>query len=192
MRKILVVLGHPVGDTFSDTVFDAYTKAAREAGADVQVLKIREMQFDLNFRAGYRGEQSLEPDLVSAQEAISWCNHLVLIYPNWWSTFPALMKGFIDRTFLPGFAFRYRKGSLRWDKLLVGRSARVIVTMDSPPWYYRFVLGKPGHNAMKKGILGFCGFRPVRVTTLGPIKTSSPAKRDKWLKKISLLGKKMK
>ncbi|HOH98971.1 MAG TPA: NAD(P)H-dependent oxidoreductase [Bacteroidales bacterium] len=191
MKKILVILGHPLADTFSNTVFDTYTNAARNAGAEVRVIKLRELSFEINFKAGYRGEQTLEPDLVAAQESIQWCDHLVLIYPNWWSTFPALLKGFIDRTLLPGFAFKYRKGSLLWDKLLTGRSARIIVTMDTPPWYYRYVLGKPGHNAMKKGVLGFCGFNPVRVTTLGPIKISTEKKRARWLKRIADLGQKM-
>lgn len=192
MKKILVVLGHPVADTFSSTVLEAYTQAAIAAGAEVKVMKLREMSFEIDFKAGYRGEQTLEPDLVMAQEAITWCDHFVMIYPNWWSTFPALLKGFIDRSFLPGFAFKYRKGSLLWDKLLTGRSARIIVTMDTPKWYYRLYLRRPGHNAMKRGILGFCGFKPIRITTLGPIKTSTPLQRERWLKKIAALGRKMK
>lgn len=192
MKKILLILGHPVKDTFSDSLRESYKKGALASGAEVREICLRKLKFDLNFSEGYRGNQQLEPDLVKAQEDISWADHLVLIYPNWWSTFPALLKGFFDRTFLPGFAFNYRKGSLLWDKLLTGRSARIIVTMDTPPWYYWLVYRRPGHNAMKRGILEFCGIRPVRITTIGSLKISSEKKRLSWIKKVENLGKQMK
>ncbi len=192
MKKILIILGHPVNDTFSDSLRESYKKGALASGAEIREIVLRKLRFDLNFSEGYRGNQELEPDLVKAQQDITWADHIVLIYPNWWSTFPALMKGFIDRTFLPGFAFKYRKGSLLWDKLLKGRSARIIVTMDTPPWYYWLVYRRPGHNAMKRGILEFCGIRPVRVTTIGSLKISSEHKREQWIAKAERLGRKMK
>ncbi|MCD6659360.1 MAG: NAD(P)H-dependent oxidoreductase [Lentimicrobium sp.] len=191
MKKILIILGHPVKDTFSGQLFENYKQGALSSGAEVKELILRDLKFELNFSSGYRGDQELEPDLVKAQELITWAEHLVLIYPNWWSTFPALLKGFIDRTFLPGFAFKYRKGSLLWDKLLTGRSARLIITMDTPPWYYWLVYRRPGHNAMKRGILEFCGIRPVKITTIGSLKISSEQKRQQWLDKVKSLGRKM-
>lgn len=191
MKKILIILGHPVKDTFSGQLFENYKQGALSSGAEVKELVLRDLKFELNFSSGYRGSQELEPDLVKAQEFITWAEHLVLIYPNWWSTFPALLKGFIDRTFLPGFAFKYRKGSLLWDKLLTGRSARLIITMDTPPWYYWLVYRRPGHNAMKRGILEFCGIRPVKITTIGSLKISSEQKRQQWLDKVKVLGRKM-
>lgn len=191
MKKILIILGHPVKDTFSGQLFENYKQGALSSGAEIRELILRDLKFELNFSSGYRGNQELEPDLVKAQELITWADHLVLIYPNWWSTFPALLKGFIDRTFLPGFAFKYRKGSLLWDKLLTGRSARLIITMDTPPWYYWLVYRRPGHNAMKRGILEFCGIRPVKITTIGSLKISSEQKRQQWLDKVKALGSKM-
>ncbi|NTW23398.1 MAG: NAD(P)H-dependent oxidoreductase [Lentimicrobium sp.] len=191
MKKILIILGHPVKDTFSDELRESYKKGATASGAEIREIVLRKLHFDLNFSEGYRGNQELEPDLVKAQEDITWADHIVIIYPNWWSTFPALMKGFIDRTFLPGFAFKYRKGSLLWDKLLTGRSARMIVTMDTPPWYYWLIYRRPGHNAMKRGILEFCGIKPVRITTIGSLKVSSDNKRLRWIAKVEKLGRKM-
>lgn len=185
-------MGHPVKDTFSGLLYDNYRKGALSAGAEVKELIIRDLKFEINLSAGYRGNQELEPDLVHAQELILWADHIVMIYPNWWSTFPALLKGFIDRTFLPGFAFKYRKGSLLWDKLLVGRSARLIITMDTPHWYYWLVYRRPGHNAMKRGTLEYCGIRPVRITSIGSLKTASDKKRQQWLDKVLKLGQKMK
>ncbi len=192
MKNILIIQGHPVKDSFSTYIRDAYQRGAESVNANVKLLKLSDLDFKLNFSEGYRGNQELEPDLIKAQELITWADHLVFIYPNWWSTFPALVKGFIDRTFLPGFAFKYREDSVLWDKLLIGKSARIIVKMDSPIWYYRWVMKAPGHNAMKKGILGFCGIKPIRITSLGPIKKSSEKQRDRWLKKIEDFGRKQK
>jgi len=89
---------------------------------------------------------------------------------------PALLKGFLDRIFLPGFAFKYRPNSALWDRLLTGRSAELLVTMDSPPWYYRWVQRQPGHRQMKQTILEFSGIRPVRVHSFGPVIKSSEAR----------------
>jgi NAD(P)H dehydrogenase (quinone) len=101
---------------------------------------------------------------------------------------PAILKGFLDRVFLPGFAFKYRRGSALWDKLLKGRTARLIVTMDSPVWYNRLVYCSAGHRAMKTATLEFCGIRPVAITQFGSIRHSSPEERSAYLRKIEKLG----
>jgi putative NADPH-quinone reductase len=102
---------------------------------------------------------------------------------------PALLKGFIDRVFLPGFAFKYREGSRFWDRLLSGRSAHLLVTMDTPPWYFRWVYRMPGHNQMKRTILEFSGIKPVTVSSFGPIKDSQLQKREKWLAQANAYGR---
>jgi putative NADPH-quinone reductase len=137
---------------------------------------------------GYRKRTELEPNLLDAQEKIKWATHLVWIYPVWWGSLPALLKGFIDRVFLPGFAFQKRENSVWWDKLLTGKSARIISTLDQPAWYYWLVYREPSNNAMKKLTLQFCGIHPVKVTSIGPLRLSKEAYRLNWLKKIEQLG----
>jgi putative NADPH-quinone reductase len=117
-------------------------------------------------------------------------DHLVIIYPNWWSTYPALLKGFIDRVFLPNFAFKYLENSPIPAKLLKGKTARIIVTMDTPKWYYWLIYRSPGHNSMKKGILEFSGISPVKITAFAVVKSSTVAKRKKWLDVVEALGNK--
>ncbi len=104
---------------------------------------------------------------------------------------PALLKGFIDRTFLPNFAFKYRKNSALWDKLLAGRSARLLVTMDSPPWYFKWINHMPNHYQMKKTILGFCGIKPVNISNFGSIKAASDKQKQRWLQQAQQLGRSM-
>jgi putative NADPH-quinone reductase len=60
--------------------------------------------------------------------------------------------------------------------------------MDTPPLWYRWIIGRPGHNQMRKSVLGFCGVRPVRVSQFGVVKRSSPEKRAKWLHEATKLG----
>ncbi len=191
MKNILIIHGHPVRETFIDCLKDTYKTAAEEAGAQVRELVLRDLNFEINFREGYRGSQQLEKDLVEAQKDILWSDHLVFLYPNWWTTYPALLKGFIDRTFLPGFAFKYKKRRPTPDKLLLGRTARLIVTMDTPVWYYYLVQKAPGHHSMRKGILEYCGIEPVRITSLGPMRKSTEKQRIKWIHLMRKIGKKM-
>ena len=100
------------------------------------------------------------------------------------------MKGFIDRTFIPGFAFEKREGSLWWDKLLTGKTARLICTLDQPPWYYKLHYGAPSHKAMKMLTMQFCGVKKVEITAFGPVRHSTEARRKRWLEEVAQLGSK--
>jgi len=180
-KKILVVLCHPDNNSFCGSITQSYVDGAMGVGADIRELKLGELTFDPVLWNGYNKIQELEPDLVKAQELILWSNHLVFVYPNWWGSMPALMKGFFDRVFLPGFAFKYGEGSSLPDKLLKGRTAHLMVTMDTPAWYYRWVFHRPGHNQMKKTILEFCGIKVAKISEFAPIKGSNQEKREKWI-----------
>ena len=162
------------------------------AGADCTLVNLIDLEFNPILTYGYRKISELEPDLVKMQQEILATDHLVFVYPNWWSTVPALLKGFIDRVFVSGFAFKYRKNSPFWDKLLKGKTARLIVTMDTPKWYYWLINKNAGHNAMKIGVLEFCGIKPVKITAFAPIKSSDETKRKKWLNDVEALGQALK
>ena len=191
-KNILVILGHPDTNSFCGSLTKAYIDSAKVSGSEVRELQLGELKFDPILWNGYNKIQELEPDLTKAQELIQWSNHIVFVYPNWWGAMPALMKGFLDRVFLPGFAFKYRENSQLWDKLLSGRTAHLMVTMDTPPWYYRWIYHRPGHNEMKRTILGFCGIKVVKISEFALIKNSSQQQREKWITKATELGSKFK
>jgi len=191
-KKVLIINGHPNRDSFNFGVATAYENGARSVGAEVKHLVVSELKFNPNLEFGYQKRTPLEPDLIAAWEAIQWAEHLVWVHPVWWGGLPAIMKGFIDRLFLPGMAFQYRENSIQWDKLLKGKTAHIITTLDQPSWYYRLVYGRPSVNQLKKSTLEFCGISPVKVTYLGIVKTSDFNVRKKWLEKIEQLGKKLK
>lgn len=188
MKKILVINGHPDKESFNFALQESYKKGAKSSGAEVKEIIIRDLNFNPNLQFGYRKRTELESDLIDSQEKIKWAEHIVWIYPIWWGSIPAIMKGFLDRVFLPGFAFQKRENSVWWDKLLKNKSARIISTLDQPAWYYWLVYRQPSHNAMKKLTLQFCGISPVSITTIGPIRHSKETYRQNWLKKIEKLG----
>ncbi|QCW99174.1 NAD(P)H-dependent oxidoreductase [Aggregatimonas sangjinii] len=186
--KILIINGHPDKESFNWALAKAYKEGALSSGAEVREIRIAELDFDVNLQFGYRKRTELEPDLIDAQENIKWANHLVWIYPIWWGSVPAIMKGFLDRVLLPGFAFNKREGSVWWDKHLSGKTARIICTMDQPTWYYRFINQSPSHFAMKKLTLQFAGIKKVGITAIGPLRLSTLQFREKWLKKVKRIG----
>ena len=188
-KRILVILGQPASESFCGALANSYVEGAKAAGNEVQQIALGNLSFDPVLHNGYATIQALEPDLVAAQAAITWAQHIVLVYPIWWGAMPALLKGFIDRLFLPGFAFNYREGSQFWDRLLSGRSAHLLVTMDTPPWYFRWIYRMPGHNQMKRTILEFSGIKPVSVSSFGPIKGSTQKKRERWLGQVQAYGR---
>ncbi len=191
MKNIIVINGHPDKQSFCGELAIKYSEGAKKSGADCKLINLIDLEFNPILKYGYKKRTELEPDLLEIQEEIKNADHLVFVYPNWWGTFPALLKGFIDRVFLPKYAFSYREGSLLWDKLLTNKTARLLVTMDTPKWYYSFIYGKPGHNSMKKSILNFCGIKPVKITSFGPIKNSNNNKRKLWLDKAEKLGEQL-
>ncbi|BFO64161.1 NAD(P)H-dependent oxidoreductase [Chryseobacterium sp. KCF3-3] len=192
MKKIAIINGHPNKDSFNFGVAEAYRLGAVEAGAEVKEIVIRDLNFNPNLQFGYQKRMELEPDLLKAWEIIQWADHLVWIHPVWWGGFPALMKGFIDRLFLPGMAYKYRGNSVWWDKLLKGKTAHIITTLDQPGWYYRLFFGRPSVNQLRKSILEYCGVKPVKVTYIGIIRNSKEEQRSKWLRKVKELGRKQK
>lgn len=191
-KKILVINGHPNKESLNFALANAYQKGAETAGAEVKVILIADLKFNPNLQHGFMKRTELEPDMVAAWDKIKWAEHIVFVHPVWWGGLPAITKGFIDRLFLPGFAFQYKENSVWWDKLLKGKTARIITSLDQPSWYYWVVYGKPSVNQLKRATLEFCGVKPVKITYFGVVKTASDELREKWLKKVELMGCKFK
>jgi putative NADPH-quinone reductase len=189
--KILVINGHPNPESLNHALADAFIKGASIDGKnEVRYLQLSNMEFNPNLSFGYSKRVELETDLLEVQEWVKWCEHLVIIHPIWWGGLPAQLKGLFDRAFLPGFAFKYHEKGVWWDKLLAGRTAEILYTIDQPIWYYKLINGAPGLKQLKKMILSFCGFKVKQVTGFANVRFSTPDKRAKWLERASQLGNK--
>ncbi|MFA4134114.1 MULTISPECIES: NAD(P)H-dependent oxidoreductase [unclassified Brevibacillus] len=189
--NILVIIGHPDPESYCSALAHAYMQGAAGKAAQIRTIDLSQIAFDPNLKYGYRKRTELEDDLKEAQDLIRWADHLVIVYPTWWGTMPAILKGFFDRVLLSGFAYKYREGSSLWDKLLTGKTAHVIVTMDTPSWYNRLIYWQAGHIVMKRNILKFCGIKPVKTTEISGVNAAAEEKRKKWLEKVKQLGERL-
>ncbi|MFT3703145.1 MAG: NAD(P)H-dependent oxidoreductase [Agriterribacter sp.] len=189
-KKILLILGHPSQNSFCKGLLDAYKTGAETSGAECKTLYISDLNFNVNLSDGYKNGEAmnLEADLVASQQLIAWADHIVMAYPNWWGFMPAVTKGFIDRIFLPGFAFKHHSGKIFPEKLLKGKSMRLLVTMDTPKWWFYLIYRASQYQILKNIVFGYVGFDPIRFSTFGFIRKSTESLRNKWLKKVEQLG----
>jgi putative NADPH-quinone reductase len=192
MKNIVIINGHPDKESFNYALSEAYKNGANKTDATITEINISELDFNPNLQFGFRKRTELEPDLVEALEKIRAADHLVWFFPLWWASYPAIMKGFIDRTFLPGITFELEEGSHEPIGLLKGTSASVFITSDTPEAYDIEVMKQPVLNQFKTGTLEYCGISPVTVIYISTISDSSKEFRNEWLDKIFVLGKDLK
>jgi len=192
MSRILVIQGHPdpAGNRLCHALADAYAAAATKAGHTVARIEVAALDFPLLRTKEAFEKGQLPESLVPAHEAILAAEHIVLVFPLWLGTMPALLKAFLEQVMRPGVAFAYPDaGKAGFVKtLLKGRSARVVVTMGMPSAVYQLFYLAHGVRGLERNILRFVGIAPVRITMLGMVEGASRAKRDGWLDKMRTLG----
>ena len=188
-KKIVILLGNPDPDTFTGAIADHYQAAAEDAGHEVARFNIGSMQFDPILHKGYKVIQPLEPDLIALQEAIKVADHFVVIYPNWWCTMPAILKGLFDRMWIPGFAFNFDKQTKKCIRHLKGKTGRVIVVAGTNSPFATWWMYGDYTNEIQHGILGFAGIN-ASVCTFGPSEKVNEETKKGWLRKVAALGNK--
>ncbi len=191
MKKILIINGHPRKDSFNTVITNTYKTAAENAGAKLEVINVRDLIFDA-FQTQFKDYEASE-DILKARKQIKEAEHIVWVYPIWWYSMPALLKAFIEQTFMSGFAFRYLKSKkvLKWDKFLTGKTTSIISTMDAPPLYYNLFIKNPGGRFLKAS-MDFCGIKFKNKLYFGSVKLSTEDQRRKWLRKVEKFGSKFK
>ena len=193
-KKVLFILGHPSPKSLCKALLDSYQNGAECSNTICRSIIISDLKFNINLAEGYKDRETmpLEDDIIHAQHLIQWADHIVMAYPTWWGSMPATAKGFIDRVLLPGFAFRYHKGKPFPEKLLKGKSIRLLVTMDTPKWWFYLVYHAAQYKMLKKLVFGYVGFSPVKFSTFGAVRKSTENNRKIWLNKVEKLGKQLK
>lgn len=188
-HRILVIQGHPDPDPahLCRALAQAYAEGAAQAGHHVQQLDLAELDVPLLRSQAEFEKGSVPESLRPAQDALLAAEHIMLVFPLWLGTMPALVKAFLEQVLRPGFAFAtegkgFPKGKLR------GRSVRLVVTMGMPALAYRWFFFAHGLRGMTRSIFHFVGLRPVRQSLFGMVGTASPAKRSRWLAEMRRLG----
>lgn len=188
-KKILILLANPDPETFSGAMANEYQKGAEDAGHEVIRVNLGDLQFDPILHKGYKEIQALEPDLLDLQEKFRSAEHIVIVYPNWWTTMPALLKGLFDRMWLPGFAFNFNKETRKVEAHLKGRTARVVIISGSHSPLKTWWLFGDFTNEIQYGILEFAGIR-TKVSAYGPCEHVADTQREKWFQEMRKLGAK--
>jgi putative NADPH-quinone reductase len=188
-KRVAIIQGHPdaAGHHLLHALADAYAEGAIAARHEVRRIEVAKLEFPLlrtqvDFEAGV-----LPPALVQPQDDMRWAQHWVFLFPLWHGTMPALLKGFLEHIFRPGFALEYKKGGFP-KRLLAGRSARLVVTMGMPVLLYRWYFGAYGLRSFERSILSFAGIKPIGESLYG-LTFADEKKRARWIEEMRRRGK---
>jgi putative NADPH-quinone reductase len=188
-KRIAIIVGHPdpAGQHFGHALASAYERGARDAGHEVKMINVARLDFPLLRSATeWEGPPAVD-SILEAQHTLDWAEHVVIFFPLWLGDMPAVLKGFFEQTLRPGFAFGKAAPGRLPKKRLGGRSARIVVTMGMPALFYRMFYRAHSVNSLRRNILGFVGFRPVRTSLIGMVEGRADW-RGEWLMKLSALG----
>lgn len=190
-RRIVIIQGHPdrSGNHLCHALGNAYAAGAEARGHEVEQIEVAKLDFPLLHTKEEFESEVVPQSLAVAQAAIGRADHLVLIYPLWLGSMPALVKGFLEQVFRPGFAFSIENTSGAWTKLLAGKSARIVVTMGMPAFVYRWFFGAHSLKSLERNILGFCGIKPIRESLFGMVEAADARQREKWLAAMADFGR---
>lgn len=192
--RILVIIGTPIAGSLNHALANAYVEAARDGGADVRVVDLANDPIPAHPTSRDqlrvpRDGGALDPDVAAYVDDVRWADHLVFFHPQWWGTYPAALKAFVDRAFLSGFAFRYRERSALSERLLAGRTARIVMTMDSPRLWNRFVYRNAAETSLKHAILAYCGVKTLGIARFTPVRFADEPAREGWIAETAKLGR---
>ncbi|WP_415922477.1 NAD(P)H-dependent oxidoreductase [Tateyamaria sp. SN6-1] len=190
-KRITVLDGHPGTQSLSRLFTDTYTQAAQEAGHDVRVVRLSDLEFDMDFGdGGYSHWKPLEPQIEAVLKDLEWADHVVMSAPIWWGGLPAKLKGLLDRILLPGRAYDTRNLNRLGmpSPMLTGKTGRIILTSDSPRWYLRMVHGSALLRQLTGQVFGFVGIKPTRFTYFSGASHPKPGLVERWTREVQKIG----
>ena len=187
MARIAIIVGHARHNTYCEALGRAYRRGARAGGHEAALFVTSAMTFDPTLHEGFERVQPLESDLLSAHDAMLNADHLVIIFPLWLGTLPAILKGFLERVLQPELVEAAKQR--RFVKVLKGKSSRVIVTMGMPGFIYRWWFGAHAVRMLRRNILGFMGAGPIRTTIYGNVEGVTAERRQSWIDEVEALGR---
>ncbi|UUL83144.1 NAD(P)H-dependent oxidoreductase [Sphingomonas qomolangmaensis] len=185
-KNILIIDGHPDADRgrYVHALADAYAAGASDSGHKIERLELATIDIPfLRSRAEWT-DGTPPPDIAAAQQAIRRAEHLVILYPLWLGDVPALLKAFLEQVARPGFALA--EGTMP-RPLLTGRSARLVVTMGMPAFFYRFYYAAHSVKSFERNILKLVGIDPVEHTLIGNVEGDTETRKE-WLDRLFNLG----
>lgn len=187
-RKIAIIDAHPDPDParFIHALADAYGEGARGAGHEVRQIMLGDINLPILHSRDDWMQNDAPAGVKPGQHAILWADHIVFLYPLWLGDMPALLKAFLEQALRPGVALQYGDSPAP-EKLMKGKSARLVVTMGMPALFYRAYYGAHSVRSFKRNILELVGIDPVKTSLIGNVEGSAKH-RERWLTKMHDYG----
>jgi putative NADPH-quinone reductase len=180
--KITIIQGHPDSTRrhLCHALADAYADAAAQAGHSVSRFEIAGIEFPLLRTQEEFNSGTTPTSLQPAVDAVVAADHIVLIFPLWLGTMPALVKAFLEQVMRPGVAFSYEKYGA---KKAAGWPLRAYRRYDGDAGVYQTFFCSHGIRGLRRSVFKFAGFSPVRTTMFGMTENASDATKSRWLAK---------
>jgi len=195
--KVLFVLAHPNPDSFSHAIVDRVVCALANREHSVSVIDLYALDYSpaltrAELAAYPTSEPAIDPMVIEHTRLIQECSTIVFVYPTWWSSMPAILKGWIDRTMLPGIAFSVDPQTLKLQPGLTNVRRLVGITTFGGPRLASLVVRDNGSKIVTRSLRAIC-HRRCRTTWLRMfnVDSSTVAQREKFLRRVERIAQKI-
>lgn len=182
----LVVYCHPDPTSFTAAVRDMVVDTLSSAGHDVRLRDLYGEGFVPRFSAEERRTHlnpGAHPSVAEHADELHWCQHLVLVYPTWWSGQPAMLKGWIDRVWVRGVAWEMKKNAKVQARLTNVRRITAVTTHGSSRWV-NMLEGQGGKRTAMRTLRAACrGARTSWIAMYG-MDSSTKQQREAFLGRV--------
>ena len=197
--RTLVIFNHPYDDSFCNAILKSCTNGLAQAHKEIDVIHLDKEKFNpvmteqelkafaIAHTQPQEAEKLLSPQVLDYAKRIKHAEQLVFIFPIWWMLMPALTKGFIDKVFLPGIAYRYNEKDEMEGLLRNIKQVTVITTMGAPGNYYEEKINNAVWKALEEGTFKSIGIDNCKWINFSNIKNTTKEERIKWLNDIEHL-----
>ncbi len=161
--RVLIVYCHPCPDSFNAAVRDTAMATLKAGGHELRLIDLYAEGFDPVLseqqRRDYHTPGLNERGVEAHLEALRWCEALIFIYPTWWYGPPAMLKGWLERVWIPHATFSMPEGNKSIGRVLTNiRIIGAISTLGSPNWWW-WMMGMPGRRILLTGLSVLCAPR---------------------------------
>jgi len=189
--SVLVILAHPRPGSFNHAIARCVVQNLSRSGYEVIFHDLYGEGFDPVLSAAELDKSAvLLPVIEKHCDEVCKAEGIVIVHPNWWSSPPAILRGWVDRVFRAGRAYMFvtdSTGKGHPKGLLSARVAVVFYTSNTPPEVEQTVYGEPIRVHWEKVVFGLCGVPKVIIRNFAPVVTSTVEQREAWLSEVELL-----
>lgn len=184
--KVLVVFSHPNPRSFNAAILDVVKEELEKKGAELKIKDLYAMNWQpilsaSDFQQLLSGK--VPADIAAEQADVLWADLLVIISPIWWYSVPAMLKGYIDRVLLQGFAYRHTASGP--EGLLKGKKALLLTTSGADEHTAKITGMMDSINtSLVEGIFNFCGFAEAKYKNSFAVPLVSDEIRKEMLEDI--------